>query len=61
LSAVIAIRFSVMLLRDRCLPKHLEHAMELVILALSAGMLVLLATHLVDYASESKLQSMVDE
>ena len=31
--------------------------MELVILALNAGTLVLLATHLIDYASESKLRS----
>jgi hypothetical protein len=42
------------LLRDHCLPQYQEHAMELVILALSAGTLVLLATHLIDYASESK-------
>jgi hypothetical protein len=54
---VIAILFSVMLPRDHCLPKHQEHAMELVILALSAGTLVLLAAHLIDYASESKLRS----
>ena len=31
--------------------------MELVILALSAGTLVLLATHLINYASESKFRS----
>jgi hypothetical protein len=54
---VFAIRFSVMLARDHCLPKHQEHAMELVILALSAGTLVLLVTHVIDYASEPKLRS----
>jgi hypothetical protein len=37
--------------------QHQEHAMELVILALSAGTLVLLATHLIDYASESTFRS----
>jgi hypothetical protein len=54
---VIAIRFSVMLLRDHCSSKHQEQAMELVILALSAGTLGLLATHLIEYASESKVGS----
>jgi hypothetical protein len=36
---------------------HQEYVMELVIVSLSIGTLILLATHMIDYAVESTLRS----
>jgi surface polysaccharide O-acyltransferase-like enzyme len=49
------IRFSVMWHRDHGVPNHQEYVMELVIVTLSIGTLILLATHMVDYAVETTL------
>jgi hypothetical protein len=50
------IRFSVMWHRDHGVPNHQEYVMELVIVTLSIGTLILLATHMIDYAVETTLR-----
>jgi hypothetical protein len=49
-------RFTVIWPRDYSLLNHQEYVMELVIVSLSIGTLILLATHMIDYAVESALQ-----
>jgi hypothetical protein len=53
LNVLVPIRFSVIWLRDHGVLNHQEYAMELVIVTLSMGTLILLATHVIDYAAEA--------